>query len=423
MAGPANGGIGQGEYHQYHEGRLPIYCSEDHLPQFVVVNGYFIEASFMSDYKSSLQWVPLGVLVAALGVSAPIADACMAVPPFDSDPNSLHVAGEEAIIVWDAKSQTQHFIRRATFHTKVDSFAFLVPTPSVPELTEVNDTVFDDLANAVKPEVIEKWKYKFETCWLIMLPFRSPVAMTFVNVESQVEEPPVQVIHRQQVAGYDAAVLRARDVQSLIDWLNENGFAFQSAAADWLDPYVEQEWVITAFKHATAGNARAKELNTEAVRMSFHAERPFFPYREPVEQGRRSKAQRSLTVYFVGDTRIDGLIGESRTPWPVETKYAAKRDDLGPILARLLPPAVMSVDQPLWLTAAVDNSRIRPGQGGDLFFNASAVQKEVIPPPIIRYTGTTKIPIVLDLLYVVPITVWVIRRNRRSSMRSAPMPG
>lgn len=49
------------------------------------------------------------------------------------------VADESAIIVWDAATETQHFVRRASFRTDAEDFGFLVPTPSRPRLAEADD--------------------------------------------------------------------------------------------------------------------------------------------------------------------------------------------------------------------------------------------------------------------------------------------
>src|SRR5437879_4070273 len=65
--------------------------------------------------------------------------ACAAAPhPGDY----VGIANETALIIWDAESETQHFIRRATFDTKAKDFGFLVPTPSKPELDEAHDYTF-----------------------------------------------------------------------------------------------------------------------------------------------------------------------------------------------------------------------------------------------------------------------------------------
>src|SRR5580692_3138180 len=63
---------------------------------------------------------------------APVS-ACAVAPPRNGH---VSIADETAIIVWDAATKTEHFIRRASFQTASKDFGFIVPTPSKPMLTE-----------------------------------------------------------------------------------------------------------------------------------------------------------------------------------------------------------------------------------------------------------------------------------------------
>ena len=71
---------------------------------------------------------------------APVAKGCAAV---GRRGEVVRLASESAIIVWDAASKTQHFIRRARFETKARDFGFLVPTPTRQELAEASDRAID----------------------------------------------------------------------------------------------------------------------------------------------------------------------------------------------------------------------------------------------------------------------------------------
>ena len=53
-------------------------------------------------------------------------------------------ADQTVIILWDAKSKIQHFIRKASFKGDgaAEDFGFIVPSPSQPELDESGDEVF-----------------------------------------------------------------------------------------------------------------------------------------------------------------------------------------------------------------------------------------------------------------------------------------
>ncbi len=85
--------------------------------------------------------LPLLVATAALWPRA--ADPCA----FVADGTvRVRIDAEEALIVWDAAQQTEHFIRRANFAQARGSFGFVVPTPTRPALAEAEDGVFARLA-------------------------------------------------------------------------------------------------------------------------------------------------------------------------------------------------------------------------------------------------------------------------------------
>ena len=79
--------------------------------------------------------------------------ACAPVPPANQ---SVEIADENAIIIWDSSSQTEHLNRRATFNTEAKDFGFLVPTPSQPQLVESDDTAFAESSRITAPKVVSK---------------------------------------------------------------------------------------------------------------------------------------------------------------------------------------------------------------------------------------------------------------------------
>src|SRR5687767_13907289 len=83
------------------------------------------------------------VVALTLATSPQRGGACAVAPP---DNHPVAIADESAIIVWDAATKTQHFIRRASFNTEAPDFAFLVPTPTRPALAEADDKAFEHLS-------------------------------------------------------------------------------------------------------------------------------------------------------------------------------------------------------------------------------------------------------------------------------------
>src|ERR1700736_289419 len=93
-------------------------------------------------------------IVACGGLGSQPAQGCAAV--WREKDESPRIADESAIIVLDAANKKQHFIRRASFETKVPYFGFLVPTPTKPELAETPDEAFTKVEDWTKPEVVVK---------------------------------------------------------------------------------------------------------------------------------------------------------------------------------------------------------------------------------------------------------------------------
>src|SRR5262245_43952479 len=73
-----------------------------------------------------------GVLLVP-SLHAPPSPACCPVGPIGKP---VVNADQTVLIIWDAATKTEHFIRRASFKSQADDFGFLIPTPDRPELSE-----------------------------------------------------------------------------------------------------------------------------------------------------------------------------------------------------------------------------------------------------------------------------------------------
>ena len=260
----------------------------------------------------------------------------------------IHIAEESAIIIWDDTSKTQHFIRRASFETRAKDFGFLVPTPTTPKLVEASDSAFDYLEAVIMPHS--------KGAKAAAAPAPAPATAEVVVVE------------RVEVAGLDAAVLAANDAEALGAWLQANGYASTPELMHWASHYVQQGWIITAFKIAATETAR--RLDASSVRMTFKTDRPYFPYREPASVG--TPAPRALHVYFLGKERVDGKLGV-HDAWPSRPRWSGNLSDsdLAQLVKLLkLEPLSPSIRR---LTAFYDASSSRHGRE-DLYFHTAADQ-------------------------------------------------
>lgn len=321
-------------------------------------------------------------VMAAVAAFAPPAEVCgCALAPRAGD--SVHVAEESAIIVWDAATKTQHFVRRAQFDTKAQDFGFLVPSPTRPVLAEAEDAVFGYLENLTRPPA--------RRVVAALAPAGEKMAAA---AKSEAPRPAVIVLESVTVAGLDAVVLDANDAQALNSWLGKHGYAASAELAEWFRPYIAAKWIFTAFK-ISKGASRTERASTSAVRMSFKTDQPFFPYREPATRG---TAPRALEVYFVSNERVDGRIGAAPRPptsmidrakrmvglggaaggWPGHTLWA--KPLTGParkeLLEKLKLPA-NAAPASTWLTRFLDSSSPRPGTD-ELYFGRAEDQSEAM---------------------------------------------
>jgi hypothetical protein len=332
----------------------------------------------------------------------------------------VYISEESAIIVWDQATKTQHFIRKAAFQAGVTKgkeadFGFLVPTPTIPALDEVGKEAFAIMAQIMAPPLKETSKVDFTPAMCFLMPI--------AGSKRGVDKAPagnVQVLHQQQVAGYDAAILEASDGKSLNKWLGKNGYVSRPALEQWLDHYVKLKWKITAFKIAekerpkSAADELFRPVATGAVRMSFSTDKPFFPYREPEdkEEKTREPGRRLMQVFFLGKGRMAGKLDDTAgTLWNATVRWTDQVKDS--FLEKLAKDLDLELPKGTWLTTFEDRTEHRPQ--ADLFFEPAAQQTPIVPPPIIVVTNTVHIPIDLILigLTVVGLFLWLLFSKRR----------
>ena len=302
-------------------------------------------------------------------------EACAPAPP----PNvKVEIASESAIIIWDEKTKTEHFIRRATFNTPAKDFGFLVPTPTEPTLEEVDDQAFTVLAKITEPRVVKEPRQTGGGGCGIGCGGSAPRAGDKSAAGS------VEVLQEKDVGGYKAAVLKATDADKLAAWLKENGYESRPALTRWLEKYVAENYIIAAFKIAKK-EEKSEGVSSAAVRMSFTAPKPFFPYREPHDMG-DAKGKRLLRVFYIGSQKAIGTIGE-KGEWPGKIAWANKLSaENWQQLDPLLKMPGFNPPEGAWLTEFEDTSSPRPGKD-DLFFATHPDQMSVERPAHIVYTN------------------------------------
>jgi hypothetical protein len=252
----------------------------------------------------------------ALFLSLHLAALTPACAPVASKGKPVVNADQTVIIVWDATSKTEHFIRRASFKSEADDFGFLIPSPTRPELSESGNEAFPYLQKLTEPEVQKR---------------AAPSGGIGCGCGGDTKSTKstgraVRVLEEKMVAGFKAVVLEAKSADALVNWLQEKGYTFSPEVETWAKPYVEAGWKITALTVAKTKEGKPdKDVSATALRMTFKTDRPLFPYREPDSKSAAevlAAKQRLLRIYFLAEARYRGELTKE-TPWTGKLAWAA----------------------------------------------------------------------------------------------------
>jgi len=312
-------------------------------------------------------------LVAVAIPDPPKAPACAAAPRRGE---FIDVDSEEAIIVYDAKTKTEHFIRRSNFRTQSSDFGFLVPTPSKPDIGETPSSVFMTLHSATAPRRVESGNVK-----RVVIKKNEP--QSEARAGNAAPRGP-DILGKGDAAGLTYVILRADDIDGLKKWLEDNKYDSRPELVDWLKWYVDNKWIITAFKIKQDPGAQ-NDRWYKSIRMSFETDKPFYPYREPEDMRKKAGGSRSLRVFYLGESRVSGKLGADGN-WPSRTAWSnVLSDSYQTTVVNGLGMSKEQVDklksQKWHLTEFEDTSAPRPGTA-EVYFSKSEDQSAVERPVI-----------------------------------------
>ena len=333
--------------------------------------------------------------------SASIPDDARGCAPAMRTDETVDVAHETALIIWDEATQTEHFIRQAQFVGTALDFGFLVPTPNRPYVEAIDPGVFATLARITEP----KTEYRTESRMFNAFGCAKTPEAKPENPAEPALAGNVIVLEQKRVGNFDSTVLKFRAdktgkfddaADELLGWLNRNGYVARPELKEWLKIYIENKWAITAFKIAgepaadqlsSARNGTGFAMKATPIRMTFQTERPFFPYREPVDQrdAQSGNVPRSLRLFVAAQQRMEGTIGES-TSWSGQTVWAnaitdAERTEL---LGNVHLPRETFHDK-WWITEFEDRST--PRNRTDELYLAKSNEHGTVGRPVIVVTN------------------------------------
>jgi hypothetical protein len=243
--------------------------------------------------RSAIGSAALLVAIAMLWAVTQPADACGCGIAIDAS------VSEESGLVIDQPGKEQIILSLELSSDSGQRAAVVLPVPGDPEVAAIEQgdpLAYLDAATQPPPEV----------------------GAAAGGGETATAAPPVEVIGREEIGGYDVSRLAADDPKALDEWLDENGYTLPDGAEPILSDYVRQGWRFVAIRLASDSDGRLKPL-----RVSFATDIPVYPMR--LSQLARDPIDLTLYTLADGQRQVEGLetvwtgtVGQLDPPPPPE---------------------------------------------------------------------------------------------------------
>lgn len=219
---------------------------------------------------------------------------------------SLEQKAQEAIIVY--RDGAEDLILKVTYQGKAKDFAWLIPLPSIPEISRANAQLFTELFAYVERSIARKERASYK--W-------------GKSAEETAEAAGgVEIVARKTVGSYETTTVREIAKGALNDWLKTNGYLELTAAEGELEHYRKLSWVYVAVKVRDALAAQ-DAVDLHPLRFQFRTQKED----EMVYPMKLSVFQQSLidvNLYVFADSRINVDYDEKGV---LTKKFAARYED------------------------------------------------------------------------------------------------
>ena len=176
-----------------------------------------------------------------------------------------------------------------------EDFAWIVPTPSRPEVGVGTATLFTRLTQLLQPQFILEWQ-EIGECWDDFLD--DDLSPTAGGGDGEPDRGGVDVVETGEVGPYDFAVLQATDTEELFVWLQENEFFIPDDVQPFVDPYVMMgnEIHFVAFKLSKDSDAG----DIQPVTLRYEGTEPMIPIQLTAIA---TTPDMGVTAHVLGDPR------------------------------------------------------------------------------------------------------------------------
>lgn len=202
---------------------------------------------------------------------------------------------QKALIIHD--KGIEQLILQVSYKGNASEFAWLVPTPSRPEVSKVDAPIFHLLHRATAPKV----RYWFDADQKID-GFYGKGKATTLSAPGGLD---VQVFEEKQVGAYDIAVLRAGNADDLLQWLRSNGYQITPKLVPVASDYIRRGWVFTAMRINTGYQDKVSQRLhkgiLQSLKFKFQTTEPVYP----LKVSSLNNGKTDILLYIIAAHRVD----------------------------------------------------------------------------------------------------------------------
>jgi hypothetical protein len=205
----------------------------------------------------------VGIVACACFLVAHTAHADGYVAPLYGLEGDIDMPAQKAIIVYDSEVDHEDLILSIKLLSESPEAAWVVPVPSLPEVQAASTGWFVQLSDLTQPlEYVST----------------SPLCCTCGGASGSAPVG-VEVVERERVGLYDVSILSADDPVALLEWLDENGYAFPEEGGPILETYVRDGgWYFVAAR-VLPEEVEGLDGDVHPLWLSFDAQEPVYPMR------------------------------------------------------------------------------------------------------------------------------------------------
>ncbi|MBM3234125.1 DUF2330 domain-containing protein, partial [Candidatus Pacearchaeota archaeon] len=261
---------------------------------FMKKQNVYKSSSINTNMKRGLLVVFLAVFIIIISLNFVSADGGY----FPSPGYWIQPGQQQAVIFHEDNTETM--IVTSDFKGNAKNFAWIIPTPTKPQVTKASEEVFTNIQKLTQPE----YDYGYSLGNVMM-----------AATAERLEYGGVVVISQQQVDYYDVTTLLATNTQDLVNWFNENNYTYPEEYSYVLKSYIDKGWFFTAVKISAEALSSVevsqdlREGHPTPLKLVFLSEKIVFPLKissVDFEQGFKISTNLKLTQEAVNHLKDVG---------------------------------------------------------------------------------------------------------------------